>query len=57
MPRWLARMLRDWHGRKAQRLTAAAEKQRKNLDELVEKAAHHIHRAKHWDLISNRRRR
>jgi len=27
-------MLRDWHGRKAQRLTLAAEKQRKNLDEL-----------------------
>ena len=57
MPRWLARMLRDWHGRKAQRLTAAAEKQRNKLDELTEKAAHHIHRAKHWDLISNRRHR
>ena len=55
--RWLARMLRDWHGRRAQRLTLAAEKQRKELDRLTEKAAHHIHRAKHWDLISNRRHR
>ena len=57
MPRWLARMLRDWHGRRAQRLTLAAEKQRKELDRLTEKTAHHIHRAKHWDLISNRRHR
>ena len=57
MPRWLARMLRDWHGRRAQRLTLAAEKQRKELDRLTEKAAYHIHRAKHWDLISNRRHR
>ena len=57
MPRWLARMLRDWHGRKAQRLTLAAEKQRKELDRLTEEAAYYIHRAKHWDLISNRRRR
>ena len=57
MPRWLARMLRDWHGRRAQRLTLAAEKQRKELDRLTEEAAYHIHRAKHWDLISNRRRR
>jgi len=50
-------MLRDWHGRRAQRLTLAAEKQRKELDRLTEEAAYHIHRAKHWDLISNRRRR
>ena len=35
----------------------ASSRMGKNLDELVEKAAHHIHRAKHWDLISNRRRR
>jgi hypothetical protein len=33
------------------------EKQQKKVGELVESAAHHIHRAKHWDLIFNRRRR
>ena len=45
MPRWLARMLR--HSKKAQRLTTEAEKQQKKVGELVESAAHHIHRAKH----------
>ena len=55
MPRWLARMLR--HSKKAQRLTTEAEKQQKKVGELVESAAHHIHRAKHWDLIFNRRGR
>ena len=57
MPRWLARMLRDWDSKKAQRLTTEAEKQKKKVGELAESAAHHIHRAKHWDLIFNRRRR
>jgi hypothetical protein len=52
MPRWLARLLRDRHRRRAQRLGEAAEKQRRAL----ERAGHHQHRAKHWDFIANRRR-
>ena len=55
MPRWIARILRDWHRRKAVRLIALAEKQRKELDELMERVFYHEHRVKHWDLISNRR--
>ena len=56
MPRWLAKMLRDWHRRRAQRLSEAAEKQRRALEQLTERAGHHQHRAKHWDLVANRRR-
>jgi hypothetical protein len=56
MPRWLARLLREWHRRKAKRLGAIADDQRKHLAELLERADHHEHRAKHWDLIANRRR-
>jgi hypothetical protein len=55
LPRWIARVLRDWHRRKALRLSALAEKQRKELDALMERVAYHEHRVKHWDLISNRR--
>jgi hypothetical protein len=50
-------MLRDWHRRKALRLSVLAEKQRKELDELIERVGYHEHRAKHWDLAYNRRRR
>ena len=56
MPRWLARMLRNWHRKKAERLNAVAEDQWNNLEEILERAAHHEHRAKHWDLIAYRRR-
>jgi hypothetical protein len=49
-------MLRNWHRRKAGRLSAIAEDRRKYLEEILERAAHHEHRAKHWDLIANRRR-
>jgi hypothetical protein len=55
MPKWLARLLSRWHRRKAQRLLASANDQRKLLEELIERAEHHEHRAKHWDLVSNRR--
>jgi hypothetical protein len=51
IPRWLARMLRDWHRRRAQRLSEAAEKQRRALEQLTERADHHEHRARHWDLV------
>jgi hypothetical protein len=57
VPRWLARMLCDWHRRKAKRLSKDAEKQRNELERLMERAEHHEHRAKHWDLVANRRRR
>jgi len=56
MLRWLARLLRDWHRRKAKRLGAIADDRRKHLTELLERADHHEHRAKHWDLIANRQR-
>ena len=56
MPRWLARMLRDWHRRKAVRLAAVAEKKREQLGQTEEQLKHHEHRAKHWDFISNQRR-
>ena len=56
MPRWLARMLRNWHRRRAKRLVSIIEDQRKHLTELLERADHHEHRAKHWDLVANRRR-
>jgi len=52
MPNWFAR----WHRNKAKRLSVAAEQQRKALIELVERAEYHEHRAKHWDLVGNRRR-
>jgi hypothetical protein len=52
LPRWFARIVRDWHRRKARRLTELAEKQRKELDQLIERAAHHVHRAKHWDVYN-----
>ena len=50
-------MLRDWHRRKAQRLSKDAEKQRNELEQLMERVEHHEHRAKHWDLVANRRRK
>jgi len=50
-------MLRDWHGRKAQRLTLAAEKQRKELDRLTEEAAYHIHRTPNSDAFARTRAR
>ena len=50
-------MLRNWHHRKAQRLSKDAEKQRTELEQLMERGDHHEHRAKHWDLVANRRRR
>jgi hypothetical protein len=43
--------------KKGEWLVAAAERQRKALIELVERAEYHEHRAKHWDLIANRRAR
>jgi hypothetical protein len=49
-------MLRRWHRRRAQRLREAIEKQRKVLEQLMEQADHHQHRAKHWDLVANLRR-
>jgi hypothetical protein len=49
-------MLRGWHRWKAAQLAASAEEQRKALEQLAARLAHHEHRAKHWDLISNRRR-
>ena len=55
MPRWLAKRMRDWHLKRVQRLRAAAEKQRKLFEQLMERADHHEHRAKHWDLVANRR--
>jgi len=51
----VARMLRDLHRRKAQRLSEAAEKQRRALEQLTHQAEHHQHRAKHWELVANRR--
>lgn len=57
MPRCLARTLRNWHRRKAKRLGAIIEDQRKRLTELLQRAEHHEHRAKHWDLVANRCRR
>ena len=41
---------------KVQALAAIIEDQRKHLTELLERADHHEHRAKHWDLIANRQR-
>jgi hypothetical protein len=46
-----------WHRKRAKWLLAAAERQRKALIELVERAEHHEHWAKHWDLIANHRAR
>ena len=57
MPKWLARMLRDWHRTREQRLSVAAEKQRTRFEQLMERADHHEHRAKHWDLVANRPRK
>ena len=37
-------------------MNEAAEKQRRALEQLTERADHHQHRAKHWDLVANRRR-
>jgi len=37
-------------------MNEAAEKQRGALEQLTERADHHQHRAKHWDLVANRRR-
>jgi len=56
MPRWLARVLRNWHLRRANQLGAIAEDRRKHLQEILERTAHHEHRAKHWDLVAHRRR-
>ena len=56
MPKWLARKLSHWHRKRVMRLSVAAEQQRKALIELVERAEYHEHRAKHWDLVGNRRR-
>jgi hypothetical protein len=50
-------MLRDWHRTKAQWLSKDAEKQRNELEQLMERVEHHEHRAKHWDFVVNRRRR
>ena len=54
MPRWLARMLRDWHRRKARRLAAVAAKKREQLRQIDEQMERHEHRAKHWDFIARR---
>jgi len=50
-------MLRDWHRRKAQRLSEDAEKQRNELERLMGRVEQHDHQAKHWDFVANRRRR
>ena len=49
-------MLRDWHRRKAQQLSEDAEKQRNELEQLMNPVEHHDHRAKHWHFVANRRR-
>jgi hypothetical protein len=54
-PNWFATMAAAWHRRKAARLAARVEKRRKMLDQLIERAARHEHRAKHWGFIANRR--
>ena len=56
MPKWLARKLSRWHRKRANRLLVAAEERRKALMQIVERAEYHEHRAKHWDLVGNRRR-
>ena len=55
VPRWLAKMLVNWHRSKATKLLASAEEQRKAVDRVSERATYHEHRVKHWDLIANRR--
>jgi hypothetical protein len=47
--------MRDWNRRKAMRLAQSVAEQRKKLDQLMDQASHHEHRAKHWDFICNRR--
>jgi len=49
-------MLRNWHRRKAKRLLTIADDRRKYLEEIIERASHHEHRAKHWDLVAHRGR-
>ena len=56
MPRWLARMLRNWHLRRAKQRGAIAEDRRKHLEEILERTADHERRAKHLDLVAHRRR-
>jgi hypothetical protein len=41
---------------KAKRLLTTATDQRQYLKDLIERAGHHEHRAKHWDFVANRRR-
>jgi hypothetical protein len=53
VPRWLARLLGDWHRRRSKRLAAIIEDQRKHLTELLSEPTTTQHRAKHWDLIAN----
>jgi hypothetical protein len=55
MLRWLAWMLCNWHRWKAAKLAEFAKEQRRALERLDERIAQHEHRARHWDLISNRR--
>ena len=40
MPRWLAKVLRNWHLRRANQLGAIAEDRRKHLQEILERTAH-----------------
>ena len=56
MPRWVARLLCNWHRSRARRLLALAEKQTQELTRVVERAERHEHRAKHWDFVAHRRR-
>jgi hypothetical protein len=57
VPRWVLKILRDWHRRKAARLKAAAEKHRRELETLRDDIEHHEYRAQHWDFVAGRRRR
>ena len=45
----------NWHRSKAAKLAAFAAEQQTAVNRVIERATYHEHRAKHWDLIANRR--
>ena len=57
VPKWLAKMFSGWHRWKAAKLAASVKEQQRAVQQVMERAAYHEPRAKHWDFLADRRRR